>query len=243
METDKIECAPDNLSDILKFQENCRLSFDDRLKFLYPSVDQNVTKLPRKLSSEDKSNFVRIQSKKPFQCEYTSNSRVHNQYVYQDVGSIRTTVPVPDGCGIYYYEIKIVNRGEEGKIAVGLTAKGTDLTHQPGWDRHTFGYHGDDGHTFRESGYPGHPYGPHFGTNDVIGCGLNLKTRTCFFTRNGHFLGIAFKDMPVINLYPTIGLHSKNEIVEVNLGQQPFIYNIKMEMILNEAHEKDLSSK
>ena len=45
--------------------------------------------------------------------------------------------------------------------------------------------------------------------------------------------------MPDINLYPTIGLHSEGEKVEVNLGQNPFMYNIKLEMILNEAHEKD----
>ena len=115
---------------------------------------------------------------------------------------------------------------------------GTNLTRQPGWDPNTFGFHGDDGRAFREHGY-GDPYGPKFGINDVIGCGLNLKNQTCFFTKNGTFLGTAFKNMPDINLYPTIGLHSEGEKVEVNLGQNPFMYNIKLEMILNEAHEKD----
>ena len=126
---------------------------------------------------------------------------------------------------------------------MGLTTKGTPLNRQPGWDDYTFGYHGDDGKVFRESGYPGYSYGPLFGTNDVIGCGLNLKRRTCFFTKNGKFLGLACRNIPVVNLYPTVGLQSNNEMVRVNLGQHPFLYNVKLEMILNEAHYKDLESE
>ena len=232
------ECIPDNLNDILRFQENSCLTLDERLNFLYPLVDENITKLPRGLSSQDKSDFVRIPKNKPYQCEYSKTSRNnHNDY---DVGSIRSLNPIPVTCEIYYYEVKILNRGERGKIAVGLTASGTNLNRQPGWDPGTFAYHGDDGCKFQEQGYNSVPYGPKFETNDVIGCGWNFKTRTCFFTRNGNFLGIAFKNMPAIKLYPTIGMHSKNESVNVNLGQNPFMYNIKMEMILNEAHAKDL---
>ena len=45
--------------------------------------------------------------------------------------------------------------------------------------------------------------------------------------------------MPLINLYPTIGVHSKGEIISINFGQNPFLYNIKREMVLNEASLKD----
>ena len=48
--------------------------------------------------------------------------------------------------------------------------------------------------------------------------------------RGLHILYAVNKNLPEINLYPTIGLHSKNETVMVNLGQNPFVYNIKMEM-------------
>lgn len=238
MDTDIIQCSSDKLDDVLKFQGNNTIAFEGRSRFLYPSVDRKITKLPQKLSLLDKSDFIKISNNNPFQCEY--RTRLGGD---SDVGSIRSSDPIPDECQIYYYEVLVINRGEGGKIAVGLTAKGTNLNRQPGWDRHTFGYHGDDGKAFRENGYPRNKYGPAFGTNDVIGCGLNLKTRTCFFTKNGKFLGIAFKNMPVISLYPTIGLHSKNEIVRVNLGQHPFIYNVKLEMILNEAHSKDLETE
>lgn len=57
-----------------------------------------------------------------------------------------------------------------------------------GWEKNSYGFHGDDGHSFCSSG-TGKPYGPTFTTGDVIGCGLNLIDNTCFYTKNGVNLG------------------------------------------------------
>lgn len=57
-----------------------------------------------------------------------------------------------------------------------------------GWEKNSYGYHGDDGHSFCSSGN-GKPYGPTFTTGDVIGCGVNLIDNTCFYTKNGVNLG------------------------------------------------------
>ncbi len=64
----------------------------------------------------------------------------------------------------------------------------SDTSHPSGWDKHSYGYHGDDGHSFCSSG-TGQPYGPTFTTGDVIGCCVNLINNTCFYTKNGHSLG------------------------------------------------------
>ncbi|KAG7234221.1 hypothetical protein INR49_005498 [Caranx melampygus] len=64
------------------------------------------------------------------------------------------------------------------------------------WDKHSYGYHGDDGHSFCSSG-TGQPYGPTFTTGDVIGCCVNLINNTCFYTKNGHSLGKELRDHAV----------------------------------------------
>lgn len=72
------------------------------------------------------------------------------------------------------------------------------LSFLSGWDKHSYGYHGDDGHSFCSSG-TGQPYGPTFTTGDVIGCCVNLINNTCFYTKNGHSLGNRAKMLPVLS--------------------------------------------
>lgn len=86
-----------------------------------------------------------------------------------------------------------------------------------GWDKHSYGYHGDDGHSFCSSG-TGQPYGPTFTTGDVIGCCVNLINNTCFYTKNGHSLG---NNLMEIDL--SISLINASEI---NLATQDKVFNI-----------------
>ncbi|ETN72593.1 SPRY domain protein, partial [Necator americanus] len=115
-------------------------------------------------------------------------------------------------------------------MGVGICGKSVNLNRLPGWDRYSYGYHGDDGNFFSFSGN-GVSYGPKFTTGDVIGCGVNLVNKTIFFTKNGVHLGIASRELEHIDdLYPTIGLQTTGEVVDANFGQCPFRFDIRPEM-------------
>ena len=121
-----------------------------------------------------------------------------------------------------------MSKGRDGYMGVGLSALGVNMNRLPGWDKNSYGYHGDDGHSFRSSG-TGQQYGPTFTTGDVIGCGINLVDGSCFYTKNGHHLGVAFKDLPS-QLYPTVGLQTPGEVIDANFGQEPFKFDVEGEM-------------
>jgi hypothetical protein len=126
---------------------------------------------------------------------------------------------------IYYFEMKVLNKGEKGRIGIGLTANESRLDRMPGWEKFGLGYNGYNGNFYYESGSR-KAYGPTFSTDDVIGCGFDMENGDVFFTKNGELLGIAKSSLPKNIWYPTIGLHSENEAVEVNFGQGPFVYNL-----------------
>ncbi|XP_045191897.1 ran-binding protein 9-like [Mercenaria mercenaria] len=191
---------------------------DDRLKKLYPAVNEEETPLPRSWSAKDKFNYLGLSQ---------NNLRVHYKGVgktHKDAASVRATHPIPTACGIYYFEVKIISKGRDGYMGIGLAAQGVNQNRLPGWDKQSYGYHGDDGNSFCSSGQ-GEPYGPTFSTGDVIGCCVNLIDNTCFYTKNGVHLGIAFTDLPH-GLYPTVGLQTPGEVVEANFGNSPFVYDI-----------------
>ena len=86
----------------------------------------------------------------------------------------------------------MVSVGERGLIGIGFTDASAKLGRQPGWEPGTFGYHGDDGRKYHARG-SGEPYGPRFGTGDVVGCGIDWEAKEVFFTKNGLYLGAAFR--------------------------------------------------
>ena len=54
-----------------------------------------------------------------------------------------------------------------------------------------------------------------------------MNNSSCFFTKNGKYIGIAFKNMSRdVTWFPTIGMNSAGAIVEANLGEKEFFFNI-----------------
>lgn len=116
------------------------------------------------------------------------------------------------------------------------------LTRLPGWEPESWAYHGDDGDSYCSQA-SGKEYGPSFHAHDIIGCGVNFRTNTAFFTKNGVNLGltrskspsrfdtsnskigIAFRNIRG-KFYPSVGMKKPGEHIKVNFGQSPFIFDI-----------------
>ena len=98
----------------------------------------------------------------------------------------------------------------------------------PGWDRKSYGYHSDDGGIFHAKGIMVKQYGPRYGVNDTVGCGVNYENNGIFFTLNGKFMGYAWENLKIIQselLYPTIGVDTRHPLA-INFGMdRPFLFD------------------
>ncbi|CAK5279857.1 unnamed protein product [Mycena citricolor] len=147
----------------------------------------------------------------------------------KDAAAVRTTNPIPPACGIYYYEVEILSKGNKGHISIGFAGKDVRISRLPGWERDSWGYHGDDGCSFAAE-KNGTPFGPKFeckSTGDIVGCGIDFSTYQAFYTHKGRMIGSVFKDVGKhFELYPSIGLRHSGEAVRANFGQAPFLFPI-----------------
>ncbi|CAI2177082.1 2127_t:CDS:2, partial [Funneliformis geosporum] len=139
----------------------------------------------------------------------------------ENCAAIRANFPIPEQCGLFYFEVDIIDKGENGEIGIGFCTKSASLNKMPGWEDSSWGYHGDDGNTYLNN--DGKSYGPKFMTGDTIGCSLNIRNNTVFYTRNGVNLGIAFRDLKNA-LYPCVGILSPGGTVGANFGYRKFKY-------------------
>ncbi|EGN92672.1 hypothetical protein SERLA73DRAFT_116956 [Serpula lacrymans var. lacrymans S7.3] len=145
----------------------------------------------------------------------------------KDAAAARTIYPIPPACGIYYYEVEITSKGNKGNISIGFMGRDVKVSRLPGWEKNSWGYHGDDGSSFAAEGR-GTPYGPEFGAGDVIGCGIDFCQNRAFYTKNGTLIGPVFENVGRdCDLYPAVGLCHSGESIRANFGHEPFKYAIE----------------
>lgn len=183
-------------------------------------IDEPVAPWPTKWSDTDRYAQLEVEEGGRL-AKFAGAQKPHDE-----AASVRADYPMPPQCGIYYYEVTVVSKGKDGMIGVGFSGPKVILSRIPGWEPESYAYHGDDGQCFSNT-TSGKPYGPKFGTLDVIGCGINFRTGTAFFTKNGHYIGTAFKDLKPNQLYyPTVGMKRPGETLRANFGQEPFAFDI-----------------
>lgn len=166
----------------------------------------------------------------------------------RDAASVRANYPVPSDCPVYYYEIDIVNKGRDGFIGIGFAVRDVKLDRLPGWEPHSYGYHGDDGHAFSGRG-TGRPFGPCFGTGDWVGVIWNRVEGTVRYSKRGFDLGVAFEGVTEDALYPIVGFRTPDEEIDANFGtdlvRRPFkgdVDSIRREA-MQQLHDKILHTQ
>lgn len=51
---------------------------------------------------------------------------------HSDAASVRTAHPIPAACGLYYFEVKIISKGKNGYMGIGLTSQNFKMNRLPG---------------------------------------------------------------------------------------------------------------
>lgn len=167
--------------------------------------DETVSHLPSKWNREDKDQQLEIMGD-GYEVKYTGRSSSDHEAC-----AVRADHYMPPQCGVYYFEVLVLNRKREESvpccqlqyieelltvtpfcsttIGIGFSSKSVALTRPPGWEPDSWGYHGDDGNSFAAQNV-GKPYGPKFGPGDTVGCLLNFREGVARFTKNGQELGM-----------------------------------------------------
>lgn len=123
--------------------------------------------------------------------------------------------------------MQILGKEQKSHVSIGFAGPNVKTTRLPGWEVHSWGYHGDDGCSFAAE-RNGTPYSQTYGSGDKVGCGIDFSTRRAFYTKNGQLLGPVFDNVGKgIDLYPAIGLQHAQECIRVNFGQEPFEFDIE----------------
>ncbi|XP_067655454.1 SPRY domain-containing protein 3-like [Haliotis asinina] len=86
-----------------------------------------------------------------------------------DVGLAQARCPLDTT--FHYFELEIVDPGENCYIAIGVARRNYPRHRHPGWNRGSIAYHADDGKIFVGSGI-GDPFGPRCHKGDIMGCGI-----------------------------------------------------------------------
>ncbi|KAJ3214238.1 hypothetical protein HDU67_001945 [Dinochytrium kinnereticum] len=100
--------------------------------------------------------------------------------------------PYTPGRSWFYFEVtvqEITIVPNPTVISIGLATKPYPPFRHIGWNKHSVGYHSDDGRAFQDDPFGGRLFAASFTRGDTVGCGYDPARGAVFYTLNGTHLG------------------------------------------------------
>ena len=161
-------------------------------------------------------------------------------------GRLRTDKHLPSymSNNYVYFEINIISQGDGGSLYIGLTSEnhfsiGQNQSVVPSG---TYWYSNEG--KICKNGWV--TWGPRFGTNDVIGCGVEMRNYNAsdgpkyriFYTFNGRNLGssvdVENDDFDTNVLFPSVYFAGEGWEIEANFGDHPILFDLR-------SHDKNVA--
>jgi hypothetical protein len=164
----------------------------------------------------------------------------------QTDASIQSVHPLSTSTRVAYFELKVTEIKGNGMVAIGIGYNKFPNSKQPGWVENSYGYHSDDGKKFNNTSVStgtvsGISYGPSYGENDIVGCGIIWRTKEIFFTKNGRNLGKAFDFNGKKTPYAVIGMDHSS--ATINFGPR-FQFDVtSMEFLETQKEGEQIQSR
>lgn len=176
---------------------------------------------------------------------------------FASVALCRANYAIPQSVPAFYFEVLVEADGNEAdeagsgsgaRVAVGLYRDGLPLEGVPGHNSYAYGgdaaalYHTRDGELQIAELGPKTGYG----VGDVVGCALDTRHGSLYFTLNGTPLGTPLTGLRG-RFYPCVWLMKDKARVRVNFGQRPFRFDfvstLGADYLINLEHDKAKASK
>ena len=204
--------SKDYYNSFIKIPNNCFFPFINSYEYI--KIDNDIFYFTENFENGNRcirGNVPYFLSKNP----YCSFLKINNKM---------TLLPLL----VYYYEIFIFDSEEKydnSCISIGICSDNFPLVGlQLGWDNYSYGLHSDNGKIYFNN--ISENFTEPFHSGNYIGCGLffNGVDYDLFYTKNGNFLGYAFKNIIGERFYPSVGVDCKNKI-KINFGLNNFQFD------------------
>ena len=137
----------------------------------------------------------------------------------EHVGTMQSKMPLDPFGANTYFDVKIIDPGEKGFIALGVCSEHYPANRLPGWDDLSVGFHVDDGSILSSSDQKS--TGESCAKGDVIRCAIQPidkhdKQVNVTFHKNGKFIGkVLFWKPGKGGFFAQVGCMSPGEVIQV----------------------------